>query len=78
MAKANKILKSYDYAEALQALVVKHPPCQLVTSSDDEGNEFNPVVFRPVMGYYDKAARSFIPDDDTEEFKKKINAVCLN
>ena len=43
---------------------------QVVTSSDDEGNSFNPVNFRPGTGNYDGG--EFSSDGDP------INAVCLN
>lgn len=45
---------------------------QLVTSSDDEGNSFNPVHYIPSLGYYSLEDRKFNPDDPN------ANAICLN
>jgi hypothetical protein len=51
----------------------------VVASSDEEGNEFNEVVYEPCKGFL--KGRKFIPFDNFQDFDNEIlevNAVCIN
>jgi hypothetical protein len=64
VAYCNKILK--DSPETADFLVV--------FSSDDEGNEYNPVHFYPCLGLYER--REF--HTDSEAVPDEPNAICIN
>ena len=61
----NKLAK--DYPQTLELPVI--------SSSDDEGNGFNVVLYHPTVGHYDSDGFTALKhlDDDTD-----VNAVCLN
>lgn len=62
-----------EYTENLLRLIDNNPEAtsyQVITSSDDEGNCFNPVIFEPNIGYYED--NEFNNDSDNN------NAVCVN
>lgn len=40
-------MKLKKYAELIKELADKHPNLEVVCSSDDEGNSFNPIYFAP-------------------------------
>lgn len=66
-------MKLKEYMKNLNALVKARPDAkdmEVVTSSDDEGNSFHPVVYAPTIGYYE--GREF-DDRGSDE-----NAVCVN
>ena len=63
-----------EYHEKLTTLIKKHPDAadlKVVTSSDDEGNHFTPVIYEPALGYHDD-------NGDFDASSKSPNAVCLN
>jgi hypothetical protein len=44
------------YHSKLTALLTQHPNAadfQVIAASDDEGNQFTPVVYDPALGYRD-------------------------
>ena len=45
---------------------------QVITSADDEGNYFNPVLYKPCTGKFEND--EFISYNE----HNKINAICLN
>lgn len=62
-----------EYYKSLTALLKDHPEAedyQVVTSCDDEGNSFTPVVYTPNLGAYDRG--------EFTETEQNANAVCLN
>ena len=62
------------YHTKLTAILRQHPDAadlQVIAASDDEGNQFNPVVFDPTLGYYDD-------DGDFDDASENTNAVCVN
>jgi len=69
-------MKLKKYIIKLQKLAEKHPEAEVVYSKDDEGNGYQPVHFDPSAGRFEDG--EWEPDDNTEEFTEKINAVCLN
>ena len=69
-------MKFKEYVEKLNDFLAKYPKSgefEVVSSSDDEGNEYNTLVFGPTIGKYDTRERSFRSDDDDT-----IDAVCIN
>lgn len=47
----------------------------VIYSKDDEGNDFNKVVFAPNTGVYNDKTRDYTPSQET---KVKANCVCIN
>jgi hypothetical protein len=87
----NMTLKQY--IEGLQKFVEENPDAlklKVITSKDDEGNGFSPVLFGPSKGFYSEAMDNYIPECDFEEIKKiaedpstiidsfELNSVCVN
>lgn len=75
----DKTLKQY--INELLELVINHPGAEnyiVVSSSDDEGNSFQPVYYAPAIGYY--ADREFQSVESAEENEEDIepNAVVIN
>ena len=48
--------------------------CEVISSSDDEGNEYHPVLFSPTKGSYDKS-NGFCDHNHTTD---KCNVTCIN
>ena len=46
---------------------------EVITSSDDEGNDYNPVVYEPSVGCYDKANKEYDTQGEHDN-----NSICLN
>jgi len=58
----------------LAVFMKKHPETadfDVVTSKDEEGNGFNPVLYGPSIGYFDPHDKDFYSDESP-------NAVCVN
>jgi len=71
-------MKLRKYIEFLNGLIKEDPDAldyEVVTSSDDEGNNFNKVYYKPSIGQFDEATWQF---DNDKDAAKKPNAVCLN
>ena len=70
----NTIMTLEQYHQKLTTLMLQNPNAKklrVITSSDDEGNQFHPVIFDPTLGSYDD-----IGNFDQES--KSPNAVCVN
>lgn len=71
-----------EYIKGLQEFLKENPETgemQVITSSDDEGNSFNPVYFSPSKGIYEDL--EFIPLEQIEDWERdedEINSVCVN
>ncbi len=66
-------MKLKEYMKELKELVKKHPElanAELVTSSDDEGNDFIPVIYGPSAGIY--------KDGEWNDITWKPTHICLN
>ncbi len=66
-------MKLRDYIKSLENFASKHPgslDLQVVTSSDDEGNNFNPVICGPSNG--------LLEGNDFSTNTTRFNAVCVN
>ena len=64
------------YLEGLNKFAQENPETlemEVVTSVDDEGNGFNPVLYSPTKGHYKQ--REFISH---KQSKNHTNAVCVN
>jgi len=69
-------MKLKKYLEFLNNMVKDNPKAldyDVVYSSDDEGNAFSGVFYRPSVGYYDKDTLSF----DGKSCRGN-NSVCIN
>ena len=67
-------MKFKEYVERLNKLLEERPETagfDVITSSDDEGNQYNPVYYGPSVGAYDEDEKGFDEDE-------KPNAVCVN
>lgn len=69
------------YIKLLQALEKKHWDLPMITSSDDEGNSYHPVIFWPEVVYVEKLKHyidTTYSEDDIEDQKDYIKVICLN
>lgn len=67
-----------EYIQHLLDIVDKNPEYNgftVVSASDDEGNDFQPVHYTPSIGFYDEDEREFAND---EEYSERFNAICIN
>ena len=67
-------MKFRDFVESVNQLLKKHPEAanmEVVTSSDEEGNSYNKVIYAPSIGYYQD-------DEFTNNNSGINNAVCIN
>lgn len=75
-------MKLREFLENINELVKKNPEYLnhlVVTSSDDEGNNYTPVYFSPGVGIFEDS--DFIPEDQVDDWdrdKSDVNAVCVN
>lgn len=70
-------MKLKKYLDHLNELVKNNPAAldyDVVTSADDEGNYFVPVIFTPSIGEY--SGGEFTPAGEDEGIE--ANSVCLN
>lgn len=71
-----------EFIENLNEFVRENPETldmQVITSMDDEGNEFNLVHYTPSKGIYEDG--EFITSDQYEDYERnssEANAVCVN
>ena len=70
------------FIENLNKFIKENPETlqmQVITSKDDEGNEFNRVHFTPTKGIYkDKDFIPFKQYVDWERNNSETNSVCIN
>ncbi|MBL0732228.1 MAG: hypothetical protein JJW03_05175 [Desulfosarcina sp.] len=67
-------MKLKEYAENINKLLSERPETadfDVVTSCDDEGNEYNIVSYTPTVGTFDETEHDFIEGG-------QVNAVCVN
>ena len=77
-----------EYKELFDNFISLNPDAldlDVVHSSDDEGNEFNLVIFGPTLGHYSQSDKMFIDiknPDYLDDFginpDSDPNAVCIN
>lgn len=73
-------MKVNEYYNHLKNLIKTDPKIldyEVVFSSDQEGNNFYKVVFRPGLGYYDQDSSEFVSEDCGDN-ELKYNALCIN
>ena len=68
-------MKIREYISHLTVMAVAHPDLEVVYASDEEGNSYDPVRYRPLLGHYDGV--EFEGHEDVED-KEALNAVCIN
>lgn len=78
-------MKLQQFLNTINQMVEDHPSLldlDVVTSNDDEGNQFNIVYYEPSAGLYDSSEREFISEEQFEEWDlpkdTKPNAICIN
>jgi len=64
-------MKAKEYINHLQKLIEEYGDLDLISSKDDEGNEYNPVYYAPSVGKYKDGEFNTCS-------KKNINAICIN
>lgn len=71
-------MKFKEYVENLNKLLLDNPHIEdytTVYSSDDEGNSFRKVFYKPTIGFFSED-REFDESADFED--EEPNAVCIN
>jgi len=78
-------MKLKEYIKNLQEVLDEHGDIDVIYSSDDEGNYYGKVNFKPSVGSFteDGADSSFRDEDEFEEmigdgWTPTVNAVCIN
>jgi len=62
-----------EYLENLNKLAIEKPETldyTVISSVDDEGNGYNPVIYSPSLGEYD--------DNEFQSETENFNAICIN
>ncbi len=77
-----------EYVDTLNTMLYERPglgDMDVIYASDDEGNEYQKVVYTPTLGYFDGEYKGeFIPDSCFEENQENYdteltaNAICIN
>lgn len=77
-----------EYIDTLNTMLYERPGLggmDVVYASDDEGNEYQKVVYTPTLGYFEGEYRGeFTPDSLFEEYlvdydtQLVANAICIN
>ena len=68
-------MKLKKYAKLIKDLAKKYPEADVCYSSDNEGNSFELVHYKPTMGYWDSDNEGFTTDDNPDV---KPNAIVVN
>lgn len=74
-------MKLKAYMTQLSALATKHPEAldmDVITSTDDEGNGYNPVYYSPGLGVFDGSSDFTNVDETGKANGQAPNCVCLN
>jgi hypothetical protein len=73
-------MKLTKYIEKLQELLNEHGDLELIYSSDDEGNNYNTVSYKPSLVNYIPSDREVIHEDDLEEYDESEyqKVICVN
>lgn len=79
-------MKLKEFLENINKMVQDNPEIlelTVVSSKDDEGNEFNKVHYNPAIGYFIEEDLEFISADQFEDFGDEseeliINSICIN
>lgn len=70
------------YLKHLNKIVEKNPEAlkyELIYSSDDEGNEFKAVSYKPSLGFLDGDLEfTSVKDEDFKELEEEPNVICIN
>lgn len=67
-------MKLKDYIKLLQEIAKENPNALVISASDEEGNSFNPVIYKPSILYYSKN-NSEVSDVKCNGY---VEAVCIN
>lgn len=68
-------MKLEKYIKHLQEIAKRYPDLDVIYSSDEEGNNFDIVEFKPSVGKFDPEAFRDMSFDTND---KNPNAVCIN
>jgi len=72
-------MKLEEYVKHLSKLIEEgHGDKEVIYSKDDEGNGYYSVNYAPCLCYYDSENDYTYFDDFCEEYKRNINAICVN
>jgi len=67
-------MKLKDYIKLLQEISKENPNALVISASDEEGNSYNPVIYKPSILYYCKN-NSEVSDVKYDGY---VEAVCIN
>lgn len=69
-----------EWLKSLENMIKRDPNLldyEIITASDDEGNDFNAVVYTPSIGIWTEEDE-YIPEDQIDEDQKGGKVICLN
>jgi hypothetical protein len=70
------------YIKKLQKIAKDYPNLEVVSASDDEGNDFRVVYHDPTIGHYRNIYHEFVALEQFEDYeldeKQDLNAVIIN
>ncbi|NBQ67294.1 MAG: hypothetical protein EBU46_00070 [Nitrosomonadaceae bacterium] len=75
-----------EYAAAINEAALKYPDALVISSSDDEGNDYRPVYYEPTPGHYND--REWTSEENLKDINEErenngeepleLNSVCIN
>lgn len=76
-------MKLKEYAELINKIANRYPNLEVIYSKDDEGNDFQEVVYEPSIGYfedneYSAFSNSVTTDENVILNEESCNAICIN
>lgn len=75
-------MKLKEYAELINKIANHYPNLEVIYAKDDEGNDFQEVVYEPSIGYFEEGEYTEFDsiEDDEQQFLniKNCNAICIN
>lgn len=67
-------MKLKDYVKLLQEIAKENPNALVITSADEEGNSYIPVMYKPCILYYSKKTNEV----SDVQYDGYVEAACLN
>ena len=76
-------MKLKEYAELINKIANRYPNLEVIYSKDDEGNDFQEVIYEPSIGYfedneYSAFSNSITTDENVILNEESCNAICIN
>ena len=75
-------MKLKEYAKLINNIAKRYPNLEVIYSKDDEGNDFQEVVYEPSIGYFEEGEYTEFDSIESDEQQflniKNCNAICIN